>query len=66
MANYELVKMINEQRTLSIDFGVQQGLTTVVPQRNIFLWRLGIRISPEKQTEKVACKRIWVCSTVVI
>ena len=48
MANYELVKMINEQRTLSIDFRVRQCLTTVVPQSDTFLWRLGIRTSPEK------------------
>ena len=48
MANYELVKMINEQRTLGIDFRVRQCLTTVVPQSDTFLWRLGIRASPEK------------------
>ena len=48
IANYELVKMINEQRTLSIDFRVRQCLTTVVPQSDTFLWRLGIRTSPEK------------------
>ena len=48
MANYELVKMINAQRALSIDFRVRQCLTTVVPQSDTFLWRLGIRTSPEK------------------
>ena len=48
MANYELVKLINEQRTLSIDFRARQCLTTVVPQSDVFLWRLGIRTSPEK------------------
>ena len=48
LANYELVKMINEQRTLSIDFRVRQCLTTIVPQSDTFLWRLGIRTSPEK------------------
>ena len=46
--NYELVKLINEQRTLSIDFRVRQCMTTVVPQSDTFLWRLGIRTSPEK------------------
>ena len=48
VANYELVKLINEQRTLSIDFRVRQCMTTVVPQSDTFLWRLGIRTSPEK------------------
>ena len=48
VANYELVKLINEQRTLSIDFRVRQCLTTVVPESDTFLWRLGIRTSPEK------------------
>ena len=40
--------MINEQRTLSIDFRVRQCLTTVVPKADTFLWRIGIRTSPEK------------------
>ena len=48
VANYELVKLINEQRTLSIDFRVRQCMTTVVPESDTFLWRLGIRTSPEK------------------
>ena len=48
MVNYELVKLINEQRTLGIDFRVRQCLTTVVPESDTFLWRLGIRTSPEK------------------
>ena len=48
VANYELVKLINEQHTLSIDFRVRQCLTTVVPKSDTFLWRLGIRTSPEK------------------
>ena len=48
VANYELVKLINEQRTLSIDFRVRQCLTTVVSPSDTFLWRLGIRTSPEK------------------
>ena len=48
VANYELVKLINEQKTLSIDFRVRQCLTTVVTQSDTFLWRLGIRTSPEK------------------
>ena len=48
VANYELVKMINEQRTLSIDFRVRQCLTTVVHKADTFLWRIGIRTSPEK------------------
>ena len=48
VANYELVKLINEQRTLSIDFRVRQCLTTIVPKSDTFLWRLGIRSSPEK------------------
>ena len=48
VAGYQLVKMINEQRTLSLDFRVRQCLTTVVPKSNTFLWRLGIRTSPEK------------------
>ena len=48
VANYELVKLINEQKTLSIDFRVRQCLTTVVSPSDTFLWRLGIRTSPEK------------------
>ena len=48
VANYELVKLINEQRTLSIDFRVRQCLTTVVSPSDTFFWRLGIRTSPEK------------------
>jgi hypothetical protein len=48
VANYELVKLINEQRTLSIDFRARQCLTTVVPNSDTFLWRLGVRTSPEK------------------
>ena len=48
VANYELVKLINEQRTLSIDFRVRQCSKTVVPKSDPFLWRLGIRTSPEK------------------
>ena len=48
VAGYELVKMINEQRTLSIDFRARQCLTTVVPTNSEFLWRLGVRTSPEK------------------
>ena len=48
VTNYELVKLINEQRTLSIDFRARQCLTTVLPESNQFLWRLGIRTSPEK------------------
>jgi hypothetical protein len=48
VANYELVKLINEQRTLSIDFRARQCLTTVLPESDTFLWRLGVRTSPEK------------------
>ena len=48
VTNYELVKLINEQRTLSIDFRARQCLTTVLPESNQFHWRLGIRTSPEK------------------
>ena len=48
VANYELVKLINEQQTLAIDFRVRQCLMTMVPEQNTFLWRLGIRTSPEK------------------
>ena len=48
VANYELVKLINEQRTLSIDFRARQCLTTVVPNTDTFFWHLGIRTSPEK------------------
>ena len=39
---------LNPFRTLSIDFRVRQCLTTVVPQSDTFLWRLGIRTAPEK------------------
>ena len=48
VAGYELVKLINEQRTLSIDFRARQCLTTAVPPSNEFLWNIGIRTSPEK------------------
>jgi hypothetical protein len=48
VANYELVKLINEQRTLSIDFRARQCLTTVLPESDTFFWRVGIRTSPEK------------------
>ena len=48
IANFELVKQIKDQKTLSLDFRVRQCTTTVVPASNIFLWRLGIRTSPEK------------------
>ena len=48
MANYELVKMINEQRTLSIDFRARQCMTTIVPTGKLFEWRVGIRSAPEK------------------
>ena len=48
VANYELTKLINEQKTLAIDFRVRQCLTTTVPQTNEFRWRIGIRQAPEK------------------
>ena len=48
MAGYELAKLINDQRTLSIDFRARQCLTTLVPIGDTFFWRLGIRTSPEK------------------
>ena len=48
VANYDLVKLINEQRPLSIDFRARECLTTVLPTSNTFLWRVGIRTSPEK------------------
>ena len=48
VVGYELAKLINDQRTLSIDFRARQCLTTVVPASDTFFWRLGIRTSPEK------------------
>ena len=48
VAGFELAKLINEQRTLSIDFRARQCLTTIVPNGDYFAWRLGIRTSPEK------------------
>ena len=48
VAGYELAKLINDQRTLSIDFRARQCLTTLVPIGDTFFWRLGIRTSPEK------------------
>ena len=48
VAGYELVKMINDQQTLAIDFRVRQCITTMVPKIDTFTWRLGIRTSPEK------------------
>ena len=38
IANFELVKQIKDQKTLSLDFRVRQCTTTVVPASNIFLW----------------------------
>ena len=48
VAGYELVKMINDQQTLSIDFRVRQCITTMVSTIDTFTWRLGVRTSPEK------------------
>ena len=48
IAGYELVKMINDQQSLSIDFRARQCITTMVPESNTFTWRLGVRTSPEK------------------
>ena len=43
VAGYELVKLINEQRTFSIDFRARNCVTTNVPTSNNFQWRLGIK-----------------------
>ena len=43
VAGYELVKLINEERTFSIDFRARNCVTTNVPQSNNFQWRLGIK-----------------------
>ena len=43
VTGYKLVKLINEQRTFSIDFRARNCVTTNVPQSNNFQWRLGIK-----------------------
>lgn len=43
VAGYALVKMINEQRTFSIDFRTRNCVTTNVPTQTDFQWRLGIK-----------------------
>ena len=48
VAKYELVKLINEQSVLSVNFRVRQCITTMVPQSQNFFWRVGIRTAPEK------------------
>ena len=41
VAGYELVKLINEERTFSIDFRARNCVTTNVPASNNFQWCLG-------------------------
>lgn len=48
VSKYELLKQINDQQVLSVDFRVRQCATTTVPESTSFFWRLGIRSSPEK------------------
>ena len=49
VAKYELVKLINEQVVLSINFRVRQCITTMLPKSTQnFFWRVGIRTAPEK------------------
>ena len=49
VAKYELVKLINEQVVLSINFRVRQCITTMLPKNTQnFFWRVGIRTAPEK------------------
>ena len=48
VASYELVKLINEQRALTIDFRARQCITTVIPNSSTFFWRIGVRTAPEK------------------
>ena len=43
VAGYELVKLINKQRTFSIDFRARNCVTTLVPEQTNFQWRLGIK-----------------------
>ena len=43
VAGYELVKLINEQRTFSIDFRARNCVTINVPQSTDFQWRLGVK-----------------------
>ena len=43
VAGYELVKLIKEQRTFSIDFRARNCLTTNVDASTHFQWRLGIK-----------------------
>ena len=43
VAGYELVKLIKEQRTFSIDFRARSCATINVDANNTFQWRLGIK-----------------------
>ena len=43
VAGYELVKLINEQRTFSIDFRARNCVTINVPQSTDFQWHLGVK-----------------------
>ena len=43
VVGYKLVKLINEERTFSIDFRARNCVTTTVPAETNFQWRLGIK-----------------------
>ena len=43
VVGYKLIKLINEERTFSIDFRARNCVTTTVPAETNFQWRLGIK-----------------------
>ena len=48
VSKYELLKQINDQQVLSVDFRVRKCTTITVLESNSFFWRLGIKSSREK------------------